>query len=313
MENLPIDPQEKIEQLLKEMEKVIYGKREVLRLTIVALLAGGHVLLEDVPGVGKTLLVKTLAKAIQGKFSRVQFTPDLLPNDILGLSIFNAQTKQFEFRPGPIFTTVLLADEINRTTPRTQAALLEAMSEGHVTIDNHTYPLDAHFFVLATQNPIDYEGTYVLPEAQLDRFLFRLQIGYPAFEEELALLLNDSRGLETIQTVLSNEEVDLLKQAVNEVYLDPAVARYALELISATRNHPQILLGISPRGGNAFVHAAKAYALTNGRNYVSPQDLQTLIPYVFQHRLLFRNTELSDLQIDSLFEELIQSIPVPVR
>lgn len=313
MENLPIDPQEKIEQLLKEMEKVIYGKREVLRLTIVALLAGGHVLLEDVPGVGKTLLVKTLAKAIQGKFSRVQFTPDLLPNDILGLSIFNAQTKQFEFRPGPIFTTVLLADEINRTTPRTQAALLEAMSEGHVTIDNHTYPLDAHFFVLATQNPIDYEGTYVLPEAQLDRFLFRLQIGYPAFEEELALLLNDSRGLETIQTVLSNEEVDLLKQSVNEVYLDPAVARYALELISATRNHPQILLGISPRGGNAFVHAAKAYALTNGRNYVSPQDLQTLIPYVFQHRLLFRNTELSDLQIDSLFEELIQSIPVPVR
>jgi len=210
---------------------------------IVALLAGGHVLFEDIPGVGKTLLVKALAKAVQGTFSRVQCTPDLLPSDILGFSVYNSQSKEFEFRPGPIFTTILLADEINRTTPRTQSALLEAMAENHATIDNNTYPLDNHFFVLATQNPIEYEGTYPLPEAQLDRFLFRLQIGYPSFDDELLLLLDKfEKVLDNLNEVLNSYEIEEIKTNVANVFVSPEVASYALQLVSATRSHAAIQL-----------------------------------------------------------------------
>lgn len=249
---------------------------------IVALLAGGHVLFEDIPGVGKTLLVKALAKAVQGTFSRVQCTPDLLPSDILGFSVYNSQSKEFEFRPGPIFTTILLADEINRTTPRTQSALLEAMAENHATIDNNTYPLDNHFFVLATQNPIEYEGTYPLPEAQLDRFLFRLQIGYPSFDDELLLLLDKfEKVLDNLNEVLNSYEIEEIKTNVANVFVSPEVASYALQLVSATRSHAAIQLGISPRGSLSFIQAAKAYALIHGRNYVTPKDLQDLVPYVF--------------------------------
>ncbi|BDP57738.1 magnesium chelatase [Enterococcus faecium] len=255
---------------------------------IVALLAGGHVLFEDIPGVGKTLLVKALAKAVQGTFSRVQCTPDLLPSDILGFSVYNSQSKEFEFRPGPIFTTILLADEINRTTPRTQSALLEAMAENHATIDNNTYPLDNHFFVLATQNPIEYEGTYPLPEAQLDRFLFRLQIGYPSFDDELLLLLDKfEKVLDNLNEVLNSYEIEEIKTNVANVFVSPEVASYALQLVSATRSHAAIQLGISPRGSLSFIQAAKAYALIHGRNYVTPKDLQDLVPYVFSHRLIF--------------------------
>ncbi|BDP77812.1 hypothetical protein EfmAA242_20400 [Enterococcus faecium] len=204
MEEKIEESKQKIDQLIQELEKAVIGKRSTIQLMIVALLAGGHVLFEDIPGVGKTLLVKALAKAVQGTFSRVQCTPDLLPSDILGFSVYNSQSKEFEFRPGPIFTTILLADEINRTTPRTQSALLEAMAENHATIDNNTYPLDNHFFVLATQNPIEYEGTYPLPEAQLDRFLFRLQIGYPSFDDELLLLLDKfEKVLDNLNEVLN--------------------------------------------------------------------------------------------------------------
>ncbi|EGP4952707.1 MoxR family ATPase [Enterococcus faecium] len=281
---------------------------------IVALLAGGHVLFEDIPGVGKTLLVKALAKAVQGTFSRVQCTPDLLPSDILGFSVYNSQSKEFEFRPGPIFTTILLADEINRTTPRTQSALLEAMAENHATIDNNTYPLDNHFFVLATQNPIEYEGTYPLPEAQLDRFLFRLQIGYPSFDDELLLLLDKfEKVLDNLNEVLNSYEIEEIKTNVANVFVSPEVASYALQLVSATRSHAAIQLGISPRGSLSFIQAAKAYALIHGRNYVTPKDFQDLVPYVFSHRLIFYDRSLKEDEKKQIIHTLVAQIPVPVR
>lgn len=281
---------------------------------IVALLAGGHILFEDIPGVGKTLLVKALAKAVQGTFSRVQCTPDLLPSDILGFSVYNSQSKEFEFRPGPIFTTILLADEINRTTPRTQSALLEAMAENHATIDNNTYPLDNHFFVLATQNPIEYEGTYPLPEAQLDRFLFRLQIGYPSFDDELLLLLDKfEKVLDNLNEVLNSYEIEEIKTNVANVFVSPEVASYALQLVSATRSHAAIQLGISPRGSLSFIQAAKAYALIHGRNYVTPKDLQDLVPYVFSHRLIFYDRSLKEDEKKQIIHTLVAQIPIPVR
>lgn len=300
----------KISILINEVEKVILGKREVVKMTVTALLAGGHVLFEDVPGVGKTLMIKTLAKTIQGSFSRIQFTPDLLPSDILGVSIFNSQNNQFEFRKGPIFTTVLLADEINRTTPRTQSALLEAMSEGRVTIDNQTYQLSPHFFVLATQNPVEYEGTYPLPEAQLDRFLFRLKIGYPAFQDELAVMLGADRNQIEVNQVLNETEVDQLKLLVNEVFVHESVGKYALQLVEASRNHPEVALGVSPRGGVMFIKGAKAYALTEGRQYVTPEDLQKLLPVVFGHRMQLKSRH---QDVSRVMKEIIDKVPVPIR
>ncbi|HFE2328130.1 MoxR family ATPase [Enterococcus faecium] len=299
---------------MQELEKAVIGKRSTIQLMIVALLAGGHVLFEDIPGVGKTLLVKALAKAVQGTFSRVQCTPDLLPSDILGFSVYNSQSKEFEFRPGPIFTTILLADEINRTTPRTQSALLEAMAENHATIDNNTYPLDNHFFVLATQNPIEYEGTYPLPEAQLDRFLFRLQIGYPSFDDELLLLLDKfEKVLDNLNEVLNSYEIEEIKTNVANVFVSPEVASYVLQLVSATRSHAAIQLGISPRGSLSFIQAAKAYALIHGRNYVTPKDLQDLVPYVFSHRLIFYDRSLKEDEKKQIIHTLVAQIPIPVR
>ncbi|EPA8120116.1 AAA family ATPase [Enterococcus faecium] len=308
------ESKQKIDQLIQELEKAVIGKRSTIQLMIVALLAGGHVLFEDIPGVGKTLLVKALAKAVQGTFSRVQCTPDLLPSDILGFSVYNSQTKEFEFRPGPIFTTILLADEINRTTPRTQSALLEAMAENHATIDNNTYPLDNHFFVLATQNTIEYEGTYPLPEAQLDRFLFRLQIGYPSFDDELLLLLDKfEKVLDNLKVVLNSHEIEEIKTSVANVFVIPEVASYALQLVSATRTHSAIQLGISPRGSLAFIQAAKAYALIHGRNYVTPKDLQDLVPFVFSHRLIFYDRSLKEDEKTQMIHDLVAQIPIPVR
>ncbi|MBO0474920.1 MoxR-like ATPase [Enterococcus sp. DIV0840] len=305
----------KITLLIDEMEKVILGKRKVLQLTVTAFLAGGHVLFEDIPGVGKTMMVKTLAKATHGKFNRIQFTPDLLPSDILGVSIYNTTAQMFEFHRGPVFTTVLLADEINRTTPRTQAALLEALSENHVTIDNQTYSLDEHFFVLATQNPLEYEGTYPLPEAQLDRFLFKLHIGYPEFSDELNLILNQTgHELNTVQQVLDASEITQLKRIVEDIYVDSAVAKYALQLVHATRNHGGIALGISPRGSVAFIRAAKAFALTEGRNYVTPGDLQQILPATFGHRLLLKDGHTASFeQLQEIFGQILRRVPVPVR
>lgn len=304
-----------INALIDEMETVILGKRKVLQLTVTAFLAGGHVLFEDLPGVGKTMMVKTLAKATHGTFNRIQFTPDLLPSDILGVSIYNTASQQFEFHHGPIFTTVLLADEINRTTPRTQAALLEAMSEGHVTIDNYTYPLDEHFFVLATQNPLEYEGTYPLPEAQLDRFLFKLHIGYPEFTDELNLLLNQTGNeLNLVRQVLETSDISQLKQLVDTVYIDSVVARYALQLVHATRSHHEIALGVSPRGAISFVRAAKAFALTEGRNYVTPSDFQQILPATFGHRLLLNSGQTASIeQLQTILEQILKRVPVPIR
>ncbi|HHY2804036.1 TPA: AAA family ATPase [Enterococcus faecium] len=314
MEEKIEESKQKIDQLIQELEKAVIGKRSTIQLMIVALLAGGHVLFEDIPGVGKTLLVKALAKAVQGTFSRVQCTPDLLPSDILGFSVYNSQSKEFEFRPGPIFTTILLTDEINRTTPRTQSALLEAMAENHATIDNNTYPLDNHFFVLATQNPIEYEGTYPLPEAQLDRFLFRLQIGYPSFDDELLLLLDKfEKVLDNLNEVLNSYEIEEIKTNVANVFVSPEVASYALQLVSATRSHAAIQLGISPRGSLSFIQAAKAYALIHGRNYVTPKDLQDLVPYVFSHRLIFYDRSLKEDEKKQIIHTLVAQIPVPVR
>ncbi|HGF7497039.1 TPA: AAA family ATPase [Enterococcus faecium] len=314
MEEKIEESKQKIDQLIQELEKAVIGKRSTIQLMIVALLAGGHVLFEDIPGVGKTLLVKALAKAVQGTFSRVQCTPDLLPSDILGFSVYNSQSKEFEFRPGPIFTTILLADEINRTTPRTQSALLEAMAENHATIDNNTYPLDNHFFVLATQNPIEYEGTYPLPEAQLDRFLFRLQIGYPSFDDELLLLLDKfEKVLDNLNEVLNSYEIEEIKTNVANVFVSPEVASYALQLVSATRSHAAIQLGISPRGSLSFIQAAKAYALIYGRNYVTPKDLQDLVPYVFSHRLIFYDRLLKEDEKKQIIHTLVAQIPIPVR
>ncbi|AMP60803.1 ATPase AAA [Enterococcus faecium] len=311
MEEKIEESKQKIDQLIQELEKAVIGKRSTIQLMIVALLAGGHVLFEDIPGVGKTLLVKALAKAVQGTFSRVQCTPDLLPSDILGFSVYNSQSKEFEFRPGPIFTTILLADEINRTTPRTQSALLEAMAENHATIDNNTYPLDNHFFVLATQNPIEYEGTYPLPEAQLDRFLFRLQIGYPSFDDELLLLLDKfEKVLDNLNEVLNSYEIEEIKTNVANVFVSPEVASYALQLVSATRSHAAIQLGISPRGSLSFIQAAKAYALIHGRNYVTPKDLQDLVPYVFSHRLIFYDRSLKEDEKKQIIHTLVAQIPV---
>lgn len=300
----------KINELMAVLEQNILGKPEILRLTITALLADGHVLFEDVPGVGKTLLAKTLTQAIQADFKRIQFTPDLLPSDLLGVSIFNRQTNQFEFHQGPIFTTILLADELNRTTPRTQAALLEAMSEKQVTIESTSMPLNPHFFVIATQNPLENEGTYPLPEAQLDRFLFRLKLGYPATNFELQMLAGTT-ATRTVAPVLSLEQLTVLKQNVQQVHVAPELLHYALQLIQATRVHPELILGISPRAGVAFIQAAKAYALTWGRSYVIPDDLQAVVPAVFHHRLILK--DFSQKQVDQIIREIIAQTPVPVR
>ncbi|MGX7132963.1 AAA family ATPase [Enterococcus songbeiensis] len=300
----------KINELMAVLEQNILGKPEILRLTITALLADGHVLFEDVPGVGKTLLAKTLTQAIQADFKRIQFTPDLLPSDLLGVSIFNRQTNQFEFHQGPIFTTILLADELNRTTPRTQAALLEAMSEKQVTIESTSMPLNPHFFVIATQNPLENEGTYPLPEAQLDRFLFRLKLGYPAANFELQMLAGTT-ATRTVAPVLSLEQLTVLKQNVQQVHVAPELLHYALQLIQATRVHPELILGISPRAGVAFIQAAKAYALTWGRSYVIPDDLQAVVPAVFHHRLILK--DFSQKQVDQIIREIIAQTPVPVR
>ncbi|MDH6365500.1 MoxR-like ATPase [Enterococcus sp. PF1-24] len=304
----------KIQAIIAEIEKVIFGKHEVIQLTVAALLTGGHVLFEDVPGVGKTKTIKALAKTLGSDFSRVQFTPDLLPSDILGVSIFNPQTQQFEFREGPVFTTVLLVDEINRATPRTQSALLEAMSENQVTIDNQTYPLAEDFFVLATQNPLEYEGTYPLPEAQLDRFLFRLKFGYPSFKEEFNLLMtSNTNQMQNIKQVLHPAELQQLKQTVNEVYIDKLIVRYALQLVHASRKHPEVALGISPRGAIAFIQGAKAYALTEGRQYVVPQDLQKILPAVFGHRLLLKNSRNDSNAVEEVLQQILRQVSVPVR
>ena len=304
----------KLPNLVDEISRVVLGKRDIIELTITAILADGHVLFEDVPGVGKTLLVKTIASALQIDFNRIQFTPDLLPSDIVGVSIFDQRTHEFKFHEGPIFTTLLLIDQINRTTSKTQAALLEVMAEKNVTIDNKTYDLSSNFTVLATQNPLEYEGTYPLPEAQLDRFLFKLKIGYPEFSDELTLMMGEKRETIDVKPILTVAELSELKKEVELVFLHEKVAEYALNLVHASRNHDAVLLGISPRGSEAFVKAAKAYALLKGRQHVVPSDFQKVLPACFSHRIQLKNKDVHrNNQMAEILEQIIQRVPIPIR
>jgi len=307
----------RVTSLMNNIETVIFGKHEVVKLCVVGLLARGHLLIEDIPGIGKTTLAQALARSIDCSFNRIQFTSDMLPSDILGVSVLNPRTSDFDFREGPIFANVVLADEVNRTPPKTQSALLEAMSEFHISVDGKARALPRPFLVLATQNPIEYEGTYTLPEAQLDRFLLRIEIGYPGEEDELRIMRrHDSVGaLNALRPVLTAQEVIALQAQSVRVHVDESVVRYMRAIIQATREHPAIRLGGSPRGALAIYETCQAFAMVNGRDYVTPGDVKTMAVPVLSHRILVkaqgghRLTSSRDRAV--LVEELLAQIPVP--
>ncbi len=302
------------ERLIQNVERVIFGKRDVIELTVICLLCQGHLLIEDVPGVGKTMLAKALARSLGGIFKRIQFTPDMLPSDVTGNSIYNQKTGEFEFRPGPIMAQIVLADEINRATPKTQAALLEAMEERQVTVDGVTYRLGPPFLVLATQNPIEYEGTFPLPEAQLDRFLMRVSLGYPSPEQEMAILdaQQFSHPIEKLGQVTTIEEVVAMQEALKSVYADKLIKEYIVTLVDATRYHPDVYLGASPRGALTLFRTAQARAAIHNRDYVIPDDVKALAPATLGHRIIIspaarlRGTVASDI-----LDELLRTTPVP--
>ncbi|PGA16230.1 AAA family ATPase [Priestia aryabhattai] len=306
----------KLNQVLENIDQIVIGKRHVSTLSLVALLAEGHILLEDVPGVGKTMLVKALAKSIDAEFKRIQFTPDLLPSDVTGVSIYSPKDMEFHFRSGPIMSHIVLADEINRTSPKTQSALLEAMAEHHVTTDGITREIPAPFFVMATQNPVDFDGTYHLPEAQLDRFLFKLSMGYPTQEEELQILngVSTQVNLEDVKPVMSVPELVQAQKAVSSIYVDDTIKNYIIEIIRKTRSHPHVSLGISPRGTVSFMKAIQAYALVKGRDYCLPDDVQELASYVCAHRLTLRpDTQYSGLTASDVMKQIMADTKVPVK
>src|SRR3954469_19652054 len=267
-----------VERILHNIEKVIIGKRNVAELSLIALLAEGHVLLEDVPGVGKTMMVRALAKSVNANFRRIQFTPDLLPSDVTGVSIYNPKEMEFQYRPGPLMGNIILADEINRTSPKTQSALLEGMEEASVTIDGVTHRLNKPFFVMATQNPIEYEGTYPLPEAQLDRFLLKMKMGYPDLEEEIEVLntVQNVSPIDDLESVVDLEGLLTLQKEIQDVFVDDTMKRYIVDIVNRTRGHGSVYLGASPRGSIALMKAAQAYAYMYGRDYVLPDDIQYL-------------------------------------
>jgi MoxR-like ATPase len=304
-----------ITKLQNNIAQVVLGKDEVIRLAVVALLAGEHVLLEDVPGVGKTLVGKALARSVSGEFRRVQFTPDLLPADITGSSVFNNRTQEFTFNRGPIFANIVLADEINRATPRTQSALLEAMSEQQVSVDGHTNPLPRPFMVIATQNPAEFEGTYPLPESQLDRFLLRIPVGYPAREIELQVLTSHREGepVDRLQPVLTGEQIVSLQGDVRQVKVEDSINHYVLDLVEATRRCDDLHVGVSPRGALALYRAAQASALVAGRGYVVPDDVKSLALPVLAHRVISKGYLHGGQReaVEALIERLVDDIPVP--
>lgn len=304
-----------VNRLLDQIETVIVGKRSVVEMTVAGFLCGGHLLIEDIPGVGKTMLARSLARSVDLVFKRVQFTPDLLPSDITGVSIYNQSTTSFEFRHGPIFANVVLADEINRATPKSQAALLEAMEEFQVTVDGVPYPLPQPFFVIATENPIEYEGTYSLPEAQLDRFLMRLNIGYPSVADEVMILDRQimQHPIEKVEPVISAIEILELQKTVRQVHVDPSLRAYIVKLTNASRQHEAVELGASPRGSIALMRCSQGIAAISGRNYVTPDDVKQVAEPALAHRLILKpQRRLQGVTPAAVVQDLLNSVPVPV-
>ena len=302
------------ESVATNIEKVIVGKRTTIELAIAGLLCQGHILIEDVPGVGKTMLARSLARSLGCSFSRIQFTPDMLPSDVTGVSIYNQLKHEFQFRPGPIFSQIVLADEINRATPKTQAALLEAMEERQVTVDGITHSLPVPFLVLATQNPIEYEGTFPLPEAQVDRFLLRIRLGYPQAEEEIQILERQQfkHPFESLEQEVSLEELLQAQSEVKEIFISPALKHYIVDLVRQTRNHPEVYLGASPRGSLALARTAQARAAIQGRDFVLPDDIKALIIPTLAHRVILGpGARLRDLDSQQILEEILSGVPVP--
>ncbi len=302
------------ENLSSNLEKVIVGKHAVIENVIITLLGQGHLLIDDVPGVGKTMLAKSLAKSLGCSFNRIQFTPDMLPSDVTGVSIFNQNTREFEFRPGPILSQIVLADEINRATPKTQSALLEAMEERQVTVDGKTFIIPKPFIVLATQNPIEYEGTFPLPEAQLDRFMMKIKIGYPGLTEEIQILelQKIQHPIETLSVIATESEIKNVQDLIKTVYVSNPVKKYIVELTRATREHTDVYLGVSPRGSLNLYRAGQAKAAIQGRDFVLPDDIKNLAKFVMGHRMVVQPAaRLRNLSSDQIISEVLNSIPVP--
>ncbi len=309
---------EQIQRLIANIEKVVFGKHEVVKLCVVGLIARGHLLIEDVPGIGKTTIAHGIARSLDCKFNRIQFTSDMLPSDILGVSVLDPKINDFVFRKGPIFASIVLADEVNRTPPKTQSALLEAMSEYQISMDGITYPLPRPFMVIATQNPIEYEGTYILPESQLDRFMLRVEIGYPPPEDEIRIMRrhHSHKAVGALEAALSTEELLKLQDEVSNITVDDSVAEYILTIIQGTRSHPQVQLGVSPRGSLSLYECCQARALVEGRDYVTPDDVKRMAVPVLAHRILVKSKGM-DLATSArervrLIEEIVNNVIVPV-
>ena len=301
-------------RIVENVEHVIIGKRQSVQLTVLGLLCQGHILIEDVPGVGKTVLAKALSKSVGCKFQRIQFTPDMLPSDVTGISVFNQKTREFEFRPGPIHAQIVLVDEINRATPKTQSALLESMEERQVTVDGHTYKLDTPFMVLATQNPIEYEGTFPLPEAQLDRFMLRIRLGYPNKEDEMTILdrQRQSHPIDHLEQVVSVEELLAVQKTIKEIYIDEQIKQYIVEVVRQTREHPDVYLGSSTRGALAIYRLGQARAAMFGRDFVLPDDVKALASVALSHRIIVGPAaRIKDIEPDAIVQEILNRVTVP--
>ncbi len=309
-----VDVQEIANRIVDNVERVMVGKRAAVQTTALGLLCQGHILIEDVPGVGKTVLAKSLARSVGSKFQRIQFTPDMLPSDVTGISIFNQKTREFEFRPGPIHAQIVLVDEINRATPKTQSALLEAMEERQVTVDGQTHPLASPFMVLATQNPIEYEGTFPLPEAQLDRFLLRIQLGYATKEQEIEVLdrQQHTHPLTQLEQAVTVEELLAAQEAVKDIYIDNQVKEYIVEIVRQTREHPDVYLGASPRGALAIYRLGQARAAMFGRDYVLPDDVKALAIPALGHRIIVGPAaRIKDVEPGTIVQDILDRLPVP--
>lgn len=298
------------------IQKVIVGKDNVIELILTSILCSGHVLLEDVPGLGKTMLAKALAKSLNCTFKRIQFTPDLLPTDLIGINYYNQKTGEFQFKEGPIMSQIILADEINRATPRTQSSLLEAMEEHQVTVDGETYKLEEPFLVIATQNPVETAGTFPLPEAQLDRFFMQLSLGYPEFEEEFEILkrFNDNNPLEEIEPVVEAKEILKMRKDISKIYIEDDIVKYIISIVRATREHEDIELGVSPRGSIALYKGAKAYAALHGRNFVVPDDVKALVKPIFAHRIIVNEyAVVKERKADEILDSILNKVSTPVE